>query len=145
MRDLDTLRTSSNQDVVYALYETVENVKSKLDSDAYCDLMNTVLVIRERLHLTSFMDEFETEVTSLDREHAPIRIGAGPMRSEADRQERLIHALRIKHGIEQDLVELRRTFREGRSTLSRAHENILKTIYQLERQQLLIEEHPIIL
>jgi hypothetical protein len=145
MRDLDTLRTSPNQDVVYALYDTIENIKSRLDSDAYCEIMNALLVVRERLHLASFMEEFETEATSPEPSQVSLHVSSGPLLSEADREERIIHALRIKHGIENDMVELRRTFREGRSTLSRAHQGILKTIHRLERQRLLIEEHPIVL
>jgi len=146
MRDLNTLRTSPNQDVVYALYETIENIKSQLDSDAYCEIMNALLVVRERLQLTAFMEELdETEATSPEPSQGHLRVGSGPLRSETDREERIIHALRIKHGIERDLVELRRSFREGRSALARAHQNILKTIHRLERQRLLIEEHPIVL
>lgn len=141
MRDLDTLRDATDRDIVNAIYDTVEKNRDALDSDSYCELMNILLVMHERLSMPPAVPE------QPEPPHVVQVMGRVRLVSEEDRERKIIHALQVKHELERDMVEFRRTYRQGRNVLSQSHANILKTIHRLERLPItpVIEEHPIIL
>jgi len=124
MRNLDKLRSATNDEILRVVYESVERVKSQLDSNTYCDMMNATLVMRERLNLSSFMEPSEDVVHDVDRSPPPV---SGPL-SEQEREERIMNAVYMKHAIEREMTEYRRKYR-------RSHRNILRTIGKLERQR----------
>ena len=127
MRTLDNLRAATNNDVVHAMYESVERVKSQLDSDTYCEMMNAMLVVRERLHVAPFIERVR-----------PPPEESGPVMSEHDREERIVNAIHMKLAIERQM-----------SVYRRSHRNILRTIGKLERQRVeplrFRDESPIII
>ena len=148
MRSLDALRGATNDNLVHVLYESVEKSKSALESDAYCEMMNALLVVRERLHASEQEEEEERErppTTHSSVRRVVARVAARPISSELEREQRLLDALSIKHEIERDVIDLRRAYREGREALSRSLHNILKLIRRLETIPLVIEEEPIVL
>jgi len=140
MRDLDTLRDATDGDIVSAIYDTVEKNRDALDSDSYCELMNILLVMHERLSTPP-------PPAVPEPPHVLQVMGRVRVVSEEDRERKIMNALQVKHELERDMVEFRRTYRQGRNVLSQSHANVLKTIHRLERLPItpVIEEHPIIL
>ncbi|AUT19179.1 hypothetical protein DSLPV1_208 [Dishui lake phycodnavirus 1] len=148
MRDLNDLRGAENEGVVHVIYDSVEKIKSRLDSDTYCDLMNALLVLRERLNVSPvFMGEDSDEVPG-DEAVSPLpNLRQGPIRTEHDREERILAALHQKHEIERDMIDFRRSYRQGRDALMQSHANVMKIIDRLQRLPLepVRDEGPIVL
>jgi hypothetical protein len=126
MHDLNSLRDTTSADIVNAIYDAVERNKDVLDSDSYGDLMNSLLVMHERLHPAC-------EGATRNHPHVVQVLGNVQLVSEEDRDRKIYDTLEVKHMLERDMVEYRRMYRAGREVLDKSHENILKTLYRLER------------
>lgn len=145
MHTLDNLRASSDEELVHGLYESVEKIKSTLESDTYCEIMNALLVVRERLHASSDEEESPRQLAVPPPALRDVlRVGMREIRSESEREHCLLRVLRAKHEIERDVIELRRAYREGREALAQSLKHVLKLIQTIERQPL-IDETPIVL